>query len=256
MSTCPCEGGFCTAANCDWEEGSTVIGPIVNGTQVSVTLVDWSAPATKLYRTGLFDPPWPENGGGKVKRGADRHYPTMKVRDICALPIGQLFEPDAHFYMWATNNYLEAAFDVIKAWGFKFITCITWGKMGDKGIQEGLGQYFRGSSEQLLFCKRGSIPYQKTAAGKRAQGRTLYLAPRTAVHSEKPEVFRQIIERVSPGPYLEGFARRAAPGWDLWGNQAPDSIDLPGVAQVSGQPPEEAELIPPTEENADAEENA
>lgn len=241
MNTCPCEGGFCTDAACDW-----------NGDLFPLA-------AAKRYGTILADPPWQESGGGKVKRGADRHYPLMKLADICALPIGQLALPDSHLYLWATNNFLERAFEVIRAWGFTFVTCITWGKMGDRGIQEGLGQYFRGSSEQLLFCKRGQPTYRTKANGKRAQGRTLYLAPRTE-HSEKPECFREVIERVSAGPYLELFARRAAPGWDLWGNQAPDSIEIPGSTVTPAQFAVALDAIPftneaPTEGDADAEEN-
>ncbi|MDP1824923.1 MAG: MT-A70 family methyltransferase [Archangium sp.] len=244
--------------------GETVICPEVNGTQLSVTFEDWSAEggftyaAPKRYGTILADPPWQESGGGKVKRGADRHYPLMKLADICALPIGQLALPDSHLYLWATNNFLERAFEVIRAWGFTFVTCITWGKMGDRGIQEGLGQYFRGSSEQLLFCKRGQPTYRVKANGKRAQGRTLYLAPRTE-HSEKPECFREVIERVSAGPYLELFARRPAPGWDLWGNQAPDSIEIPGSVVTPAEHQAALDSLPFTneapEEDTDAEEN-
>ncbi len=180
----------------------------------------------KRYRTGMFDPPWWESGGGKIKRGAQRHYPLMKTKAICALPVGDLFEPDAHLYLWVTNNFLEDGFEVIKAWGFKFVTCITWGKMKDGKLQRGLGQYFPGASEQLLFCKRGSLPYRiDPVSGKRAQALSLQLAPRGR-HSEKPEIFRGIIERVSEGPYLEGFARTKAPGWDSWGNEVTNDVEL------------------------------
>ena len=185
-------------------------------------------PAPRRWSTILADPPWPEHGGGKVKRGADRHYPLMKLPEICAMKVGQHAAADAHLYLWATNNYLMAAGEVIKAWGFRYVTCVTWGKKSDEGfqkIQAGLGQYFRGASEHLLFAVRGRVPYRVTDEGKRAQGRTLYLSPRRE-HSAKPSLFREIIERVSPGPYLELFARAAAPGWDCWGNQAPGSLEL------------------------------
>ncbi len=35
----------------------------------------------------------PERGGGKSKRGADRHYKVMPVRKIKALPVGDLADP-------------------------------------------------------------------------------------------------------------------------------------------------------------------
>lgn len=180
----------------------------------------------KLYGVILADPPWKESGGGKIKRGADRHYPLMSVAEICALKVGELALPDSHLYLWATNNFLERAFEVVKAWGFEFVTCITWGKVENGKIQTGLGQYFRGASEQLLFCKRGQPAY-RTVDGKRAQGKTLVLEPR-GEHSAKPEAFRTMIERVSAGPYLEMFARRAAPGWDLWGNELANDVEITG----------------------------
>ena len=190
-------------------------------------------PPAKVYTTGIADPPWEERGGGKVKRGADRHYPLMSVKDICALPVARLFDANAHLYLWVTNNFLPAGFEVMAAWGFRYVTCITWGKVSDGKIQTGLGQYFRGASEQFLFGVRGSLPYRvhppnAPNAGKRAQGRTLVLEPR-GKHSAKPERFRRIVETVSPGPYVELFARTQAPGWDAWGNEVKNPIQLPEV---------------------------
>jgi len=202
----------------------------------------------RRYRTGCFDPPWPEHGGGKVKRGADRHYPLMKVREIRELRIRgrylmDSFEDDSHMYLWATNNFLEAAFDVLKAWEFRYVTCVTWGKVELRDvpqdlllasgvgvndlvrIQTGLGQYFRGATEHLLFGVRGRLPYRTNPiTGKRAQGRTLVLCPRVKEeakdkHSRKPQVFYDAVRLVSPGPYLEGFARRPRKGWAVWGNE-------------------------------------
>lgn len=31
------------------------------------------------YKTIYMDPPWAEQGGGKIKRGADRHYPRQRL---------------------------------------------------------------------------------------------------------------------------------------------------------------------------------
>jgi N6-adenosine-specific RNA methylase IME4 len=83
----------------------------------------------------------------------------------------------------------------------------------------GLGQYFRGITEHCLFGVRGRVPYRLSADGGRLQGMTgVFDAPR-GEHSAKPETMRRMIERVSPGPYLEMFARRPAVGWDAWGNE-------------------------------------
>lgn len=165
------------------------------------------------YATVYLDPPWPERGGGKIKRGADKHYPVMTEAQILALPIDRWAAPDCHLYMWTTNNYLVDAVFIIGKWGFRYITMITWQK-----DRMGLGQYYRGMTEHCIFAVRGKIPYATTAEGKRAQGVTGFAAPRTR-HSAKPEEMRRMIEIVSPSPRIELFARARHPGWDAWGNE-------------------------------------
>lgn len=171
-------------------------------------------PRAGTYATLLADPPWMEAGGGQIKRGADRHYPLMKTREIGALPVRDWMAPDAHAYVWVTNNFLPDGLEVLRAWGFRYVTCITW--MKDRA---GLGQYFRGMTEHCLFGVRGRIPYQLTEDGHRLQGVTGFFEAPRVEHSVKPEQMRRMVERVSPGPYLEMFARRPAPGWDVWGNE-------------------------------------
>lgn len=173
------------------------------------------------YKTIYADPPWSESGGGKIKRGADRHYNLMKTKDIIALPVAELAEDQAHLYLWVTNNFLKDGLAVMEAWGFRYVTTITWQK-----DRIGLGQYFRGNTEQCLFGIKGPAqPYKLRPDGKRAQGKTGFNAPRQE-HSVKPEEMREMIELVSYGPYLELFARRPVPGWDVWGNEAPCSIKM------------------------------
>lgn len=196
------------------------------------------------YRTAYIDPPWPERGGGKIQRGADRHYDTMKVPAIQSLIDGVInlnsryrLAWDAHLYLWATNNYLPHAITMMAGLGFRYVTMVTWLKgtieivsgenlaptvydrYAQLKLQMGLGQYYRGCTEHCLFGVRGRIPYRLLPSGKRAQGMTGFVTPRLPEHSRKPETMRQMIERVSPGPYLELFARRPMRGWTVWGNE-------------------------------------
>lgn len=184
----------------------------------------------KPYRTLLLDPPWPERGGGKIKRGADRHYPLMSVKAIMALPVADLLDHEhgAHVYLWATNNYLRDAFRCLDAWGLKYITTRTWPKP-----RIGLGQYYRGQTEHCLFARTKKVaPYRKLPNGKRAQGATL-LEPWIGKHSAKPPQLRLEAELVSHGPYLELFAREPAPGWDALGNEVGDGGDDIAADMVS-----------------------
>lgn len=192
-----------------------------------------TAESGQVYRTIMADPPWPERGGGKIKRGADKHYPLMEVSEICALgpQVQRLADPvGCHLYLWVTNNYLRAGFEVLEAWGFEYITIITWEK-----DRAGLGQYFRGITEHIMFARRGKpLPY-KSIDGKRAQGMTIIKRPRKE-HSAKPDSFYRTAERVSYEPRLEMFARTKRPGWDTWGNEVVNDVAIATPSrQQSGQ---------------------
>ena len=168
------------------------------------------------YGTMVADPPWPEVGGGKITRGAQKHYPVMKVPDIAALMarvVSRRMATNAHLYLWVTNNFLESGLFVMKFCGFRYVTLITW-----KKDRVGLGQYYRGVTEHTLFGIRGNPGYRVLPNGKRAQGLTGYDAPRGR-HSEKPDQIHRWAEAVSPGPYIELFARASRPGWTVWGNE-------------------------------------
>lgn len=179
----------------------------------------------KKYKTIYADPPWMESGGGKIKRGADRHYELMRTKDIMALPISNICEDNAHLYLWVTNNFLPDGLKVMEAWGFRYVSKISWVKADNMPAQcfrfqnAGLGQYFRGRDEICLFGVKGRLPYRLDEGGKRMQGFSSFAAPR-GEHSEKPEEMRGMIEKVSYPPYIELFARRSTPGWDIWGNEA------------------------------------
>ena len=147
----------------------------------------------------------------------------MSVLDIAALPVSNISDDNSHLYLWTTNNYLESAISVMKAWGFAYKTKITWvkGVANQNGTfsleNPGLGQYFRGVDEVCLFGVRGSLPY-RVVDGKRQQGKTVIIAPRRE-HSRKPDEMMRMIETVSYPDRIELFARREADGWDCWGDQ-------------------------------------
>lgn len=167
--------------------------------------------------TVYADPPWPEHGGGKVQRGADRHYPLMPVEDIAAMgvEVQRVTSDQSHLYLWVTNNWLKDGLHVMEAWGYRYITMATW----FKGAKIGLGQYFRGNTEHCLFGIRGpSLPYRISSTGKRNHGVTGFQAV-AHDHSVKPPEMREMIEQVSYPIYLELFARRKVDGWITWGNE-------------------------------------
>jgi ParB/RepB/Spo0J family partition protein len=164
----------------------------------------------KVYGVIYADPPWPFGvwaDSGK-DRSADNHYPTMSTEAIKALPVPA--GDDAVLFLWATPMMLPEAIEVMAAWGFKFKTCIVWEKDRD-----GLGYWVRNRVELLLIGSRGNVPApppgdQPPQIIKASRGR----------HSEKPTIVAEFIQRMFPNiAKLEMFARRARPGWDVWGNE-------------------------------------
>lgn len=178
------------------------------------------------YGVVIADPPWNYANAG-CRGAAENHYPTMTTAEICALPVGDLAAPDAALFLWTTWPQLQEGIDVVKAWGFEYVTGLPWVKIvgvpsvdlwGELVIkaQYGVGFWVRGCTEPLLIARRGDV--------SPASGDLVGLLSENLRHSRKPENVYHIAERL-PGPYVELFARRPRAGWDSWGNQ----IDTPSV---------------------------
>lgn len=179
--------------------------------------------SSKSYATIVADPPWEYDEGfaNNPKPGTKGWkplpYPSMSVWEIAALPIGGMAGRDCRLFIWTTNRYLRDAFMVIDAWGFKYAQTLVWHKTGNPSP-------FGGSvapihAEFLLVAKRGKPPTM-------ARLDSSVIAANVQDHSAKPEGFLDYIETVSPGPYLELFARRNRFGWDTWGNESLETVEL------------------------------
>ena len=182
------------------------------------------------YSTIVVDPPWPYDtslkgtaalphtvkNNGTIARGVDdMGYGVMTIEALCALKVGLIAAGDAHLYLWTTNAFMEEAHQIVRAWGFHPKTILTWVKVhqDDPGrVSMKTGYYFRGATEHVLFAVHGSLRLQ-TAEGPP----TAYLWPRIGQHSVKPAAFFDLVEKASPGPYVELFARQPRLGWDHWG---------------------------------------
>ena len=158
------------------------------------------------YRTIVVDPPWSYKE--RVGRGrAENHYGTMSHADLMALPVGSWAEVNAHLYLWTTNAFMVEAHELAKAWGFTQKTILTWVKP-----QIGMGRYYRNNTEHCLFAVKGMLHVL------RADMPTAFTAVRRR-HSAKPEAFFDMVQSMSPGPYLDVFSRQQRLGWDTWGNE-------------------------------------
>jgi N6-adenosine-specific RNA methylase IME4 len=201
-----------------------------------------------LIRCVAADPPWLERGGGRVKRGADRHYDLMPTEQIllqmaswlgvawwsgsplpeCRIDVVR----GCHLWLWVTDNFLLDGLFIMRSLGYRYIRTLQWVKVRDldeqaisdggsldqvlkRLLQKGLGQYLRGSHEMVLFGVRGESMVPPTED----RMDSVVFAQRTPKHSEKPDEAIQVMERVSPGPRLELYARNRRPGWEAMGNE-------------------------------------
>jgi N6-adenosine-specific RNA methylase IME4 len=171
------------------------------------------------YRTVVVDPPWEQPSGGPANsdgfqpgvRPSRLPYGTMGLAAIMTLDLDvRALREAQHLYLWTTNAHVEDAYLIARTWGFKPSQLLTWCKR-PRGL--GPGGVFATTTEFCLFAWRGSCdPLSRIDS-------TWFLLPRGA-HSAKPEAFLDLVEQVSPGPYMEVFSRRARLGWDTWGNEA------------------------------------
>lgn len=171
----------------------------------------------KKFSVIYADPPWSfkvYSGKGK-QRSADRHYDTMSLDDIAAIPIGKLAADDCALFLWAVWPEIPGALEIIKAWGFEYKTAgfvFVKETKSANGLHWGMGYWTRANTEPCLLATRGS-PKRKAM-----DVHQVLMSP-VGEHSRKPEETSVRIERLLDGPYLELFGRRPMAGWTVWGNQ-------------------------------------
>lgn len=177
------------------------------------------------------DPPW--KFGDKLpgkSRGAEKNYPCMSVQDIKSYPLPSLAE-SGFLYLWRVSSMVEEAYSVVRAWGFVPKTEIVWRKLTKNGkVHFGMGRYLRASHETCIVASRGKAASLVMDHGVRSiledyelsnEGDTV-LSDVVSAHSQKPESFYNLVERLTPGPYCELFSRQYRSHWLQYG------LELPG----------------------------
>lgn len=180
--------------------------------------------AVKAYRTIVADPPWHYEqfmpsytpSTGREAR-LPKPYQSMEVDAIAALPVAALAATDARLFLWTTNKYLPDAFEIVAEWGFRYQQTITWHKTGR--VPPFGGWVAPLHSEFLLIAAVGN------PERSRCWHSSVIASPRLD-HSVKPELFLDAIEATCPAPRLEMFARRNRLGWDTWGNESLQHVEM------------------------------
>lgn len=191
--------------------------PVASSETCELSDLGIAASDGRKYGTIYADPPW-QYDNQSTRAATGNHYSGMTVEEICAMPVRELAAEDSHLHLWTTNAFLFDCPRIFAAWGFEFKSSFVWVKP-----QMGIGNYWRNSHEILLTAVRGDA--------KRFNDHSMmsWIEKSRGAHSAKPEEIRNMIERASPGPYLELFARRRADNWDAWGNQIEKTLFHPGI---------------------------
>lgn len=177
------------------------------------------------FKTIMADPPLDVNQKGRL--GACTHYNLMTLDQIKSMPVADFAEDNAHLWLWTYPSAIQQSYEILEAWGFQPRSFFTWVKP-----RLGLGNYLRNATEHIIFGVRGKAPVLY-----KAQPNWGFFPVQE--HSHKPEEQYSVIQRVSPGPYLELFARRRQPGWNAWGNEVDSDIVIPGYPVPSDKKFEE-----------------
>jgi len=176
-------------------------------------------PRDRRWPVLLADPPYPFTAyaASGLDRSAERHYPTLSINEICALPVADLATSDAVLFLWCTSPRLPDGLRVMSAWGFEYRSSLVWIK-----DRVGLGFWARNQHEHLLVGALGRMRSPPPAARPAS-----VIISRRREHSRKPDEVYALIEAAYPRlPKIELFARTARPGWDCWGNEAPVAAPL------------------------------
>lgn len=167
-----------------------------------------------IYTTIVADPPWPfkDRLPGKG-RGAAKHYDVMTMDEIKGYPIGVYSADDSRLFLWSVAAMAEEGYATLRAWGYRPVGELIWQKLTKTGKPWfGMGRTVRATHERCLIGVRGRPELLSRSV------RSLFSA-RVGRHSEKPDEFFEIVEQLSPGPYLELFGRRLREGWTVVGDQ-------------------------------------
>src|SRR5262249_26589953 len=107
---------------------------------------------TGPFRVIVADPPWHyEKRNDDSSKRENTNYAKMRPEEIKAIDVGSIAAENSTLWLWTTNAHLPQAFAIAAAWGFTYMTLLTWDK-----VRIGMGDWLRGKTEHCLMCVRGN----------------------------------------------------------------------------------------------------
>lgn len=185
------------------------------------------------YGMIMADPAWTfktRSAKGKGK-SPERHYNCMTLEAIKALPVAALADPrGCWLWLWATGCMDEMAHEVMKAWGFTYVTQGVWNKTtkDNSRLAFGPGYVLRNCHEPFYIGRLGRPKICSKSI------RSSFMEPRRE-HSRKPETGYRNAELLSGDVRrADLFSRQKRVGWDAWGNET-TKFDAPTLPLFEAQ---------------------
>lgn len=169
------------------------------------------------YGVILADPPhkFRTRSTAGNKKSAERHYRTMDLEQICAIPVGSLAGEHCALFVWTCWPNIFQTESIIKRWGFQYSGLAwEWFKYNFNTMKFAFGPGYgtRKNVEPCLLARRGNPKILDRSVRD-------FIFEERREHSRKPDKQYELIERMYAGPRIELFARTRRKGWDVWGNE-------------------------------------
>jgi N6-adenosine-specific RNA methylase IME4 len=210
-----------------------VVRPNALALAMALAATDWRGDP---YRVVCADPPWSfEDSLPGPGRGAAKHYDLLDdavaARQFIGGELLDQVADDAYLFLWRVSagggrsivTLVERAYAVARAWGFDPKTEVIWRKQTKNGARHfGMGWHFRMEHEACIVATRGKPKPLVRNIRSVFEAKAPSSANGRAIHSAKPESFyKDVVEKIARGPYLELFARGRRPGWTCVGKPLP-----------------------------------
>lgn len=190
----------------------------------------------KKYNIIYADPAWNIQYPKETKKGINTYdlpYDVMSDEDIKNLPIKEISDDNCILFLWVIDSRIPKVKEIMEAWGFEYVTVgFIWHKSAKttNGENAIMSKYTRKSCEICFIGKRGRCLVKNSTMPQ-------FVSTPKKEHSRKPDIIRTyILKMCGELPRIELFSRHRFSGWDVWGNQLPDSTQelLPLVVKTEG----------------------
>lgn len=155
--------------------------------------------AERSFGCIYVDAPWP---------GAEVNERFAEV--LGELPVEQLAGAQCHLHLWASTESLWIAKALLERWGFRFESLLVAVSSQSKSRP-----FWSDAHEFVVLGTRGETDFGDANPPS-------WLRAEREESGRASERVRRLVQRVSPGPYLELFGREEVSNWTIYQPDSPN----------------------------------